>query len=1163
MSKIRNFVARKIKWLTGLVLFSLSVPAPAFALSFDSIANFFATGIFYFFSYPAVILLKIELYILPLIAQYNNFTREEGVIAGWVAVRDVVNSFFIFLLLIIAMATILRISSYGYKQLLSKLLIVAILVNFSMSIVGLLIDVSQIIMLTFVDTIKDITAGNIMVGLGLQNAFSFAQVGVRTAADVGDFIVSLLLASAMIWIVAILVGSIIAMLAFRIISLWIIIVLAPFAFLASVFPGMRKYYNMWTDELGKNLFAGPALIFFLWLSFMVLNGLNVAATMGLRTEGGMDDIVGSSLTTLGAIATPTSVLNYIIGIALLMGGMKFAASSGAAGAGAVGWASNKVNSTASNLGRRYAGGAASRLGATAGRQITDNDGNLRTAGVAGRVNLIANKVPFWGGRLQRSAMKLKGYDAQRIASQAERDQRYVSARERKTFQESQSKVWGQDLAGTTLGKAVAQKLPEGLKDAMKRGATTASFMTSGGGGRGDAEVSMWQNRVRNGEVNDFESAVKAYKALDRVNDQNGIDVLNKQWPVEISDRDATRAVDERGERVFLNTEAESYMTKNAEGEDVPTIGGLRLLTAALSSQSVSGIGLANATKTGDKPLRQQLTRAMLHLAKTLEDPAEAKKLGLDSLDSKSILQTEKGDDGLERYKITNTGELQLDSQHPYHKLMTFITGMYPGSAAAMHNEEDKHINDKLQNGNAILAKSYFTEGGLKQIEGESDKHFTKRKEDTIAKVNEAEAKYANSQKTDDDRNTLRDTLNSLAGYFRSDEADARLNALPLDEHMNVDKGRINVSDAEINNKLQEQGIDKSVATAEQKAAARKKIVDEKAEDIEVEKSMYMTSSNKLFDTDAKEKQLIEESVKQDMAGKKPIKPNFDEDEEYQVSKSEIQEEARKMVTADEITDRLKKDGWTPDASDQTATKEKREEVREILAKEKETEAENNLKSKKHDKFEKANDEYITALDKYNKEFETKKLDLAKAFADIKDPSKSSNAAKLVENATQISNEKDKDKLAKLLQEQNALLRAQAGLKREAANAHLDAGRDLATGAVVRDVNDGMDYARLYEIDVADAEQRRVFKNYARHASQDQQAQLLRAGTPIQIKIFANTLARTGKKVSKVITDNLEPTVKNDLFKLMWEMKYVREGMDRIEAKQQAASMNDADLSKIK
>jgi len=54
--------------------------------------------------------------ILPVlinIAQFNDFTTASAVTTGWVLIRDVCNMFFIVILLVISVGTILNIESYG------------------------------------------------------------------------------------------------------------------------------------------------------------------------------------------------------------------------------------------------------------------------------------------------------------------------------------------------------------------------------------------------------------------------------------------------------------------------------------------------------------------------------------------------------------------------------------------------------------------------------------------------------------------------------------------------------------------------------------------------------------------------------------------------------------------------------------------------------------------------------------------------------------------------------------------------------------------------------------------------------------------------------------------------------------------------------------------
>ena len=66
----------------------------------------------------------------------EKFTDAEVVKMGWKITRDLTNMFFVLILLVIAFATILRIETYGMKSLLPKLIIVALLINFSLVLAG-------------------------------------------------------------------------------------------------------------------------------------------------------------------------------------------------------------------------------------------------------------------------------------------------------------------------------------------------------------------------------------------------------------------------------------------------------------------------------------------------------------------------------------------------------------------------------------------------------------------------------------------------------------------------------------------------------------------------------------------------------------------------------------------------------------------------------------------------------------------------------------------------------------------------------------------------------------------------------------------------------------------------------------------------------------------
>jgi hypothetical protein len=88
-------------------------------------------------------------------AAYNSFGSARPVQIGWPIVRDVCNMFFILILLVSAFATIIGYdSSLHYRNVLPKLLLQAILINFSKTLIQVLIDFSQVVMLSFVNAFQ-------------------------------------------------------------------------------------------------------------------------------------------------------------------------------------------------------------------------------------------------------------------------------------------------------------------------------------------------------------------------------------------------------------------------------------------------------------------------------------------------------------------------------------------------------------------------------------------------------------------------------------------------------------------------------------------------------------------------------------------------------------------------------------------------------------------------------------------------------------------------------------------------------------------------------------------------------------------------------------------------------------------------------------------------
>ncbi|HNX58381.1 MAG TPA: hypothetical protein PKK43_04740, partial [Spirochaetota bacterium] len=173
---------------------------------------------------------------LMLIASYQNFIGSPAVVQGWVIVRDVCNMFFVVVLLIIAFGTILHLENYSYKKWLPKLILMAVLINFSKTICGLLIDVAQVVMLSFVNAFKDVGAANLLDILGISDIVTFAK-NTDTKMEFWTVIGAYILGLLYVVISIVVIAAMTAMLAVRLVMIWIYVVLSPLAYLLSAFPG--------------------------------------------------------------------------------------------------------------------------------------------------------------------------------------------------------------------------------------------------------------------------------------------------------------------------------------------------------------------------------------------------------------------------------------------------------------------------------------------------------------------------------------------------------------------------------------------------------------------------------------------------------------------------------------------------------------------------------------------------------------------------------------------------------------------------------------------------------------------------------------------------------------------------------------------------------------
>ncbi|HCC22920.1 TPA: hypothetical protein DF272_01940 [Candidatus Falkowbacteria bacterium] len=341
----------------GLILSSFVVAGFVFAAggTVDSILQFLgkilsylAYGIAYILS-----LLVSQIFVLLIVASsYDNFFNE-AVNKGWVIIRDLVNMGLVIILLVYAFGMIFRMEDkVGGNKALAKIILVAVLINFSKLAAALMIDIAQVFMMTFVNGYAATAGGNLIQGIGMAQYFDFAT---NSAGETTDWIKLLgMLAFTIVFLIftGIITFMLVIVLLTRIVMLWILIILSPIGFLNFIgFKGISTYTQMWWSEFSKAVIVGPVVAFFLWLSLLMMsdaqNNFNtpkIEEQAALTTSGQ----AGGVGRTQHPLENLEMFIPAVMSLAMLYGSYKITQKIGGAVAGGAGrWAYAK--------GQKYAG----------------------------------------------------------------------------------------------------------------------------------------------------------------------------------------------------------------------------------------------------------------------------------------------------------------------------------------------------------------------------------------------------------------------------------------------------------------------------------------------------------------------------------------------------------------------------------------------------------------------------------------------------------------------------------------------------------------------------------------------------------------------------------------------------------------------------------------
>lgn len=246
--------------------------------------------------------------------------------SGWAFTSGLVNLFFILIFVVIALAYILKLETFEIKKALPRLIIIALVINFSLVFIGALTDIADI----FRNSILNAIGGDV-VSLAIEPLKTSAKsiavwffaipitylitalipyANVAAIVTIGGLIITdifaggILLQGLFLIVLNFVIGSIFFLyfifFLMRIGIIWVLAILAPLAFFAYILPQTKKYWTEWFTHLLEWLMVGILVLFLAGL------GLKLFAITGDRA---LFDWGGDIDTGRGTV--PVFIYNYL------------------------------------------------------------------------------------------------------------------------------------------------------------------------------------------------------------------------------------------------------------------------------------------------------------------------------------------------------------------------------------------------------------------------------------------------------------------------------------------------------------------------------------------------------------------------------------------------------------------------------------------------------------------------------------------------------------------------------------------------------------------------------------------------------------------------------------------------------------------------------------
>ncbi len=329
---------------------------------------------------------------------------------GFRLTLSITNLGFVIAIIVIAFGTMLRLQNYGMKQMLWKLVVAALLVNFSFTFAGIIIDASNVFGNYFLQAASP--DGKISkFSENIANSLSLSKLSginpdTKTADTGGDILkITTAYAGAFIQVGAtaifmttlvITFFAIAFMLLIRYLYIIFLLIVMPLAWLFWIFPNLSKHTSDWWSHFLKWNFFFPAVSFFLYLSILTSDRVGTVINASMEKSGAIDGAHAASNLASGVLI---GFLNIIVQVGMIFGGLMVAQKLGIDGSSAAmkmadqakGWvigATGKTIRGATGLTAAQTGGKA--IGSSLRTRLINSDTFKGAAGFLSKVPGLRN-----------------------------------------------------------------------------------------------------------------------------------------------------------------------------------------------------------------------------------------------------------------------------------------------------------------------------------------------------------------------------------------------------------------------------------------------------------------------------------------------------------------------------------------------------------------------------------------------------------------------------------------------------------------------------------------------------------------------------------------------------------------------------------------------------